>query len=238
MRRSIHALHHLCGYFILCLIAAGGCETADKCGNPPRPCNEVGGSGGSGGTAGSGGSGGSGGAAGMAGSGGTGGSGGTSGTSGNGGSGGGSGCTEPLDEPIANCHPTAPQSTGDIAQDCVNRINQLRAECQCLPPLTRWTEGEACANEQAEYDAVRDDPHAGFSDGICESGTGQNECPGWGSERQTITGCLQQMWDEGPGEPFIDHGHYINMTNPDHDRVACGFFTTSDGEVWAVQNFR
>lgn len=148
------------------------------------------------------------------------------------------GCDRPLAEPIDGCRPPPMPSTGDPAQDCVNRINQLRAECQCLPPLERWTEGESCATEHAEYDSTRR-PHDGFRDGICENGGfGQNECPGWGSIDQTITGCLQQMWDEGPGEDFQMHGHYLNMTNPRFDRVACGFYETPDGQVWAVQNFR
>ena len=46
------------------------------------------------------------------------------------------------------------------------------------------------------------------------------------------------MWDEGPGEPFVEHGHYINMTNPDHSMVACGFYETPSGDVWSVQNFQ
>jgi hypothetical protein len=60
-----------------------------------------------------------------------------------------------------------------------------------------------------------------------------------------IEGCLQRMWDEGPppssnceGQCFQEHGHFINMSNPDYSEVACGFFTTPDGELWAVQNFR
>jgi hypothetical protein len=145
-------------------------------------------------------------------------------------------CDGPLEEPIAGCAPTPLPSTGDPAQDCVNRINQLRAECQCLPPLARWTEGESCADEQAEYDITRE-PHAGFSDGICDGGFGQNECPGWGSVDQVISGCLQQMWDEGPGEPFSEHGHYLNMTNDRFTMVACGF-AEGEGGLWAVQNFR
>ena len=149
-----------------------------------------------------------------------------------------SGCEDgPLELPIPGCSPAPPPSTGDPAQDCVNRINQLRAECQCLPPLERWFEGESCATEHAEYDSTRS-PHDGFSDGICENGGfGQNECPGWGSIEQTIDGCLQSMWDEGPGEPFSEHGHYLNMTNPSFGRVACGFYETPGGQIWAVHNF-
>ena len=147
-------------------------------------------------------------------------------------------CNGPLELPIDSCRPALLPSTGDLYEDCVRRVNQLRAECQCLPPLERWVEGESCADQHAEYDAMTNQAHNGFREGICQpSGRGQNECPGYQSEGQVISLCLQQMWDEGPGEPFSAHGHYINMTNPSHQRVACGFYTTSQGRVWAIQNY-
>jgi hypothetical protein len=140
----------------------------------------------------------------------------------------------PLEAPIEGCSPTPLPSTGDPREDCVRRINQFRWECQCLPPLERWHEGEQCADEQAAYDAENNAPHAGFSEGICSPrGRAQNECPGWGSWDSVIGGCLQQMWDEGPGEPFSEHGHYINMSSTQFTRVACG-----SGDGWFVQNFR
>lgn len=182
------------------------------------------------------------------------GAGGTSGAGGSGGSGSGGetsattasttgagGCT-----PAVECEPEPLPSTGDAHQDCVDRINQFRVGCWCLPALERWTEGEACANEHSQYDFEEDEAHAGFSDGICDNGgNAQNECPGWGSETQIIEGCLQMMYDEGPppseqcnGQCFQDHGHFINMTNENYSQVACGFYTTPGGEVWSVQNFR
>ncbi len=134
-------------------------------------------------------------------------------------------------------------STGDVYQDCVNRINQFRAECACLPPLERWTDGEACADQMAEYDSMQASAHAGFIDGICSGGSAQNECPGWRSEAQVVEGCLQSMWDEGPpptstcnGACFQMYGHFINMTDTRYTKVACGFYTAGN-EVWAVQNF-
>jgi hypothetical protein len=135
-------------------------------------------------------------------------------------------------------------SSGDPRADCVDRINQFRTECACLPPLERWTEGESCADEQAEYDSTRG-AHAGFSARICaSSGAAQNECPGWDSAASVVAGCLQRMWDEGPppagrctGQCFEQHGHFVNMASQRYRRVACGFFTTAEGEVWSVQNF-
>ncbi len=146
--------------------------------------------------------------------------------------------TAALTSPIKGCAPAPLPSTGDPHEDCVARINQLRMECQKLPPLSRWENGERCADDQARYDSTRG-PHAGFADGICETqARGQNECPGWRSHSEVLAGCLQQMWDEGPGEDFAAHGHYLNMTNDAFNQVACGFYTTPGGEVWSVQNFR
>jgi hypothetical protein len=146
----------------------------------------------------------------------------------------------PLDTPIAGCRPTPMPSTGDPAEDCVRRINQFRCECQHLPPLMRWRDGEACANQMAQYDSEHPDrAHAGFIDGICSGGRAQNECPGCGSIEQTVSGCLQQMWDEGPGDFYgpPPHGHYINMSSTSHTMVACGFYDGPSG-VYAAQNFR
>jgi hypothetical protein len=169
------------------------------------------------------------------------GSGGSSGSSAGTSAGGSSGeCTQNL-----GCTLDPPPSTGDRYQDCVDRINQFRTECACMEPLERWTEAEACADQQAEYDSVQDEAHAGFRDDICSpGGSAQNECPGYRSETQVVGLCLQQMWDEGPppqdpcdGECFQTYGHFINMTNERYTKVACGFYTTEGNEVWAVQNF-
>jgi hypothetical protein len=149
-------------------------------------------------------------------------------------SGGMSGCESgPLAAPIAGCTPVPAESTGDFAQDCVDRINQFRWECQCLPPLMRWTDAETCSDEQSGNDQMTGAAHGNF--GACGEGA-QNTCPNWPSESDVVTGCLQAMWDEGPGEPFEAHGHYINMSNPGYSKVACGFFSSDQG-VWANQNF-
>ena len=175
------------------------------------------------------------------------GTGGTASTGGAGGSGGSGstggdpgGCAAgPLADPIPNCSPDPLPSTGDAHADCVARINQFRWECQCLPPLARWVDGESCTDSNAEYDSVNG-VHASFYDIPCGSGArAQNECPGWPSNQQVITGCLQAMWDEGPedGNPDTVNGHYESMASTTYTQVACGFFTTPTGSVWGVQNF-
>ena len=171
--------------------------------------------------------------------GGRGGGGGAAGANPSGGSGGTGACTKNL-----ACKLSPPASTGDIYQDCVDRINQFLTQCACLPALARRNDGEACADQMAEYDAAQNTAHAGFTAKICTPSGSQNECPGYSSNTQVIGLCMQQMWDEGPpptstctGTCYETHGHFINMTDASVTKVACGFHQTADGKVWAVQNF-
>lgn len=141
--------------------------------------------------------------------------------------------------PAPDCKPEPPD-TGDFHEDCVARINQFRA-CLCLTPLTRNTEGEGCASEQAQYDYENDSYHAGIRAKICSperlNNAAQNECPGYPSVASTIGLCNQQMFDEGFCEDFEACGHYINMMDPDTESVACGYYETPSGDVWMVENF-
>ena len=91
----------------------------------------------------------------------------------------------------------------------------------------------------AAYDPANG-AHAGFIAGICSpEGNAQDECPGWPAPaKDMIVGCLQQMWDEGPGADFKAHGHYINMSSTKYTMAACGFYTTDQGKIWAVQDFK
>ena len=123
----------------------------------------------------------------------------------------------------------------DAAQHCVDVINMYRATIG-VAPLQRWIDAEVCSNEEAESDSMTGQAHGAF--GSCDE-FAQNECPGWpGPPEPMLDGCLELMWAEGPGEPFSEHGHYINMSNPDYTMVACGFHETADGSWWSVQNFR
>jgi hypothetical protein len=122
----------------------------------------------------------------------------------------------------------------DARLQCVERINEYRATL-ALTPLEQWSSGEGCADKEARKDARTGVAHSAF--GSCDE-RAQNECPGWPSAEAIVEGCLQSMWDEGPGEPYSEHGHYINMSNPGYTLVACGFHETSDGAVWGIQNFQ
>lgn len=118
---------------------------------------------------------------------------------------------------------------GNEYQLCVDLINGYRADVGS-PALARWTDAEACSDSEAQSDSETGTPHGAF--GQCGE-SAQNECPDWGgTPTEVITGCLQLMWDEGPGG-----GHYENMKSTGYTRVACGFHTTPDGGIWSVQNF-
>ena len=117
--------------------------------------------------------------------------------------------------------------------DCVDAINAFRAT-EALPPLTRWSDGESCADTQGLADSNASASHANYGD--CGEGA-QNTCGARNSTDQIIDGCLQSMWDEGPGEPFSEHGHYLNMSSTDYTEVACAFVELADGSIWASQNF-
>jgi hypothetical protein len=115
------------------------------------------------------------------------------------------------------------------AQLCVDTINQYRATVSAAP-LARWQDAEPCASSQAKSDSETGKFHGAFT--LCGEHA-QDECPGWsGSYEQVVKDCLAAMWGEGPGG-----GHYENMKGGS-SRVACGFFRTRTGAVWAVQDFQ
>jgi len=131
---------------------------------------------------------------------------------------------------------TATSSTGGgnaSAQLCVDTINQYRSSLG-LPPYARWTEAEECADSEARSDSQTGEAHGAFPQ--CGE-SAQNECPHWpGPPESVVAPCLQQMFDEGPGN-YADHGHYINMTNRQYKSVSCGFYVTASGSVWVIQDF-
>ncbi len=124
-------------------------------------------------------------------------------------------------------------SYADARLECVDKIDSLRATIG-LPALTFLTEKDTCSDYEAKNDCITGIAHGAF--GHCDE-TAQNECPGYGSLGSIANSCLIAMWDEGPGEPYSQHGHYINMTNTAYTKISVGFYTTGSGSVWAVFNF-
>ncbi len=92
----------------------------------------------------------------------------------------------------------------------------------------------ACTDVDARGDAVNGAIHG--ESGKCGL-MAQNECPNWpGPAASMVSGCLQSMFDEGPGTPYSAHGHFINMTNRDYHSMTCGFYEQG-GKVWLIENF-
>jgi hypothetical protein len=121
-------------------------------------------------------------------------------------------------------------SGGTLQELCFNTINEYR-KTKGLPPFTRWSSSEACADGEAKSDADTNRPHGAFP--RCGE-FAQNECPGNPGKPETvIPQCLRLMWGEGPGG-----GHYENMASTKWKQVACGVHVTSRGAVWSVQNFK
>jgi hypothetical protein len=119
-------------------------------------------------------------------------------------------------------------------QACVAAINGFRKSVG-VAALQRDCSFTACADAEAMGDAQKNMPHATF--GACKE-SAQNECPGWPNPPgDHIGGCLQQMWNEGPGSDYAVHGHYTNMSNGAYTAVECGYFVDANG-FWGVQNFR
>ena len=114
----------------------------------------------------------------------------------------------------------------------VERINSYRVSIG-LWPLAHWAQIDACSDAQAQRDAALNRIHASFGD--CDE-SAQNECARF-QNIESILGCLDYMWNEGPGEDWSQHGHYINMSNPAYTKVSIGFHTTPEGKIWCVQNF-
>jgi hypothetical protein len=137
----------------------------------------------------------------------------------------------PAPAPVPRAPGTAPPAPdASVAQLCVDEINRYRATLG-LGPLERASDREACANGQVAADASSGHWHGRF--GACGDAA-QNECNASPTPAaDMIKGCLHGMWSEGPGG-----GHYENMKSASATKVWCGFYTTPNGDVWSVQDFR
>ena len=189
----------------------------------------------------------------------------TAGDGGGGSSGGFAGTDAARDAPPADArgpeagstgHPDGGSSLDAVRQACVDRINMHRATVGLAPLGRAAASVEACSDRGAMQDATTNSPHS--SAGMCAGTGGQDTCPSLpvgGTSGATLGSslaqCLDQMWAEGPPPAgtsvaqciqnyqgcFLQHGHYINMSNPMSTGVSCGFYMMSSGAFWGNQDF-
>jgi hypothetical protein len=144
---------------------------------------------------------------------------------------------QPAPAPTVVAPVPAPAPQGDglapLRARCVQRINEHRARVG-VAALGQRTDKEPCADAQAQSDAASRRAHGAF--GQCRESS-QNECPGWPDALEVVVDrCLAMMFAEGPGSG-PEHGHYVNMTDPQVRGVACGIARGANGEVWIVHDY-
>ena len=131
----------------------------------------------------------------------------------------------------------------DFGQECVERINKLRA-LEGLGPLQRYKEKECAADADAKTN-FQTSPHQS------QNGDGQNECGTRSSVNAVLNDCIEQQMYYGEKPCYQQYGsncfygtqtpcvcgHYINITDPQYKKVACGLYKTPSGSYHSVQNF-
>ncbi len=132
------------------------------------------------------------------------------------------------------CPGDANDAYASVRIACVQAINRYRATLG-LAAYARWCGTASCIDQQTHQDSQQQSAHSAFGD--C-SEHAQNECPGWSTPVQAqLIACLGQMWAEGPGSDFSQHGHYINMTSQTYTRIECGV-SVSGNTFWGAMDFR
>lgn len=127
-------------------------------------------------------------------------------------------------------------------QDCVDRVNKLRA-LENLNPLVRDQGNEDSADNDARINYVTNIPHSSVS------GDAQNECLTYSNTSLILDECIEKQmyyaeklcYEKNPGGCYMNNtcqcGHYVNITGNSFSELACGFYETPDGKFKAVLNF-
>ena len=122
--------------------------------------------------------------------------------------------------------------TGPLAaarKRCFELTNLLRTGAGGTA-LGRAADWEACVDDQARQESLIDTPHGKL--GLCSEAR-QNHGDGTGYENiELINLILNEQFAEGPNGP-----HYRQWMDPQMKRVACGFYTRSDGNFWINVDF-
>ncbi len=109
---------------------------------------------------------------------------------------------------------------------CLDEVNRHRATLG-RSALVWDTELEALADRSAAYDLSHGTHHA--LNGI--EGWNIRENYGWAMGKTVenfIKESIQNMWDEGPGDDFQKHGHFLNMRDAD-SKMGCGVAVSDRG---------
>jgi len=115
------------------------------------------------------------------------------------------GCAQSGCAQIEGIAPVSGTTADDQAENCVDAINALRAD-KMQPPVSRWLDHEACATKAAK--------------GVAETGT--------------VLDCGATWASCGPDLGGVDDVTHVCVTDfravltMRFDKVACGFFATSD----------
>lgn len=130
-------------------------------------------------------------------------------------------------------------------QAFLKKINEYRATIG-LRALSKWKDGENCADYEAKQDSEPNKPHDSMNtrNAPCKE-VAQSTCPRYPSIENAYSTCLPSMWKEGPpplqpcvGSCYAKYGNYINIANKNYTKVAVGIYRTSDNKVWINLNFQ
>lgn len=127
-------------------------------------------------------------------------------------------------------------------QDCVDRVNKLRA-LENLSPLVREQDGEDSSDKDAYQNYATKTPHSSFS------GDAQNECGLYSAISLILDDCIEKQMYYAEKSCYVKNssscyadkacqcGHYLNITNKSFTKIACGLYEAPDGKFKAVLNF-
>ncbi len=103
-------------------------------------------------------------------------------------------------EPRLQAGPTA-EHRRPRAETNVDRINQFLTQCACLPALKRRKDGESLRQRDGGNTTPITTWLTPASEQICEPGGSPIPALATPLNKQVISLCMQQMWDEGPPPP-------------------------------------
>ena len=117
------------------------------------------------------------------------------------------------------------------ADTVLNKVNELRSSLN-LQPVTRYQELDAVAQDWSEQQAAANNMshRPDFTSAYPSGWTTGSENVAWRTAGGDTGAQIFNQWLNSPG-------HYKNMTDPNVNSIGIGFAQTSDGKLYATQNF-